>query len=123
MDDFLRNALIRKLATAEGSGNEVLAARIRARLKPAAPVAEPEPVVEAEPEPEPEPVEEEAAEADMPAEVDEPADTVPFASPQAEDLAAQYGLGHGDFDFPYSGKTGYTAADVRRAAGINQEDD
>jgi len=126
MDEFLRNALIRKLATAEGSGNSVLANRIRARLAKAVPKREPEPdpelpapdpIPEAVPEPE---TADDATEPEIPAAGPEP---VAFASPQAEEIAAEFGLGPKDFNFVQSGKTGFTVADVKRAAEITEEDD
>jgi hypothetical protein len=126
MDEFLRNALLRKLAVAEGSGDVIWAARIRARLAKAAPKFEPEPqppivepIVEIEPVPEPEmavPTAEPAIQMADPV-------SVGFASLQAEELASQYGLDPDDFDFVQSGKTGFTVADVKRAAGITEEDD
>ena len=100
--DLVTIALGRKLAAAEKSGDEALAERLRARLAPApvAPRAAP---------PAPTPAEEPVGPS--------------FASPQAEDLAKGHGLGPDDFDFEASGKHGYTVADVRRAAGLNDEEE
>jgi hypothetical protein len=53
----------------------------------------------------------------------EPAETqatppaLSFASPQAAEMAEDLGVEPEDFDFDPSGATGYTVADVRRAAG------
>jgi hypothetical protein len=52
----------------------------------------------------------------------EPKPAVPFASAAAEARAASYGLGPDDFDFEPSGASGYTVADVERAAGANEEE-
>jgi hypothetical protein len=112
MEDLTRNALLRNLAQAERLGQKERAVRIRRKLarygftRPKAPKLEEAPVAPA--------VEELVAEE--PALEAEEDVTLPFASPQAAELARELGLGPDAFDFEPSGQTGYTAADVRRAA-------
>ena len=112
MADLTRNALLRNLAQAERLGQEARVTRIRRKLarygftRPTAPKPEKAPVAPA--------VEEVATEEPtVEAEADE---TLPFASPRAAELAGELGVGADAFDFEPSGQTGYTAADVRRAA-------
>jgi len=126
MADLTRNALLRNLAQAERLGQDARVARIRRKLarygftKPTAPkpveaplapaVEEPtteEPVIE-------EPVIEEPVVEEPTVEVEADV-TLPFASPRAAELAGELGVGPDAFDFEPSGRTGYTAADVRRA--------
>lgn len=117
MDTLKRNALLRKLARAERQGQAEKAERIRYKLggfRPKAPKA-PEPVGEPVASPVEEPVVEEST-VEEPA-VEEPAVETPlFASPQADELARELGLGPHAFSFEPSGQGGYTVADVRRAA-------
>jgi pyruvate/2-oxoglutarate dehydrogenase complex dihydrolipoamide acyltransferase (E2) component len=117
MSDLTRNALLRNLAQAERLGQEARATRIRRKLArygfpvPKAPKPEEAQVA---------PAVEEAAVGEPVAEeptVEAEADvTLPFASPRAAELAGELGVGADAFDFEPSGQTGYTAADVRRAA-------
>jgi len=117
MEDLTRNALLRNLAQAERLGQEARASRIRRKLarygftRPKAPKLEEAPVAPAVEEVAPEEPVAEEPEVETQAEV-----TLPFASPQAAELARELGLGLDAFDFEPSGQTGYTAADVRRAA-------
>jgi hypothetical protein len=94
MADLTLNALRRKLARAKAAGDDALAERVRKRLGRAEPAeATAAPVAETQ--------------ATPPA--------LSFASTEAAELADE--LGVKDFDFDPSGKTGYTKADVQRAAG------
>ena len=116
MEDLTRNALLRNLAQAERLGQTARATRIRRKLarygftRPKAPKLEEAPVAPAVEEVAPEePVAEEPT-------VEALADVaLPFASPRAAELAGELGVGADAFDFEPSGRTGYTAADVRRA--------
>ena len=51
------------------------------------------------------------------------APSISYASPQAAERAEELGMGPDDFDFDPSGQTGYTVADVERAAGTDEEED
>jgi hypothetical protein len=107
MNDLVRNALNRNLASAESRGNAALAARIRARLGTYGGSAE---AVVSPPK------------VRMPKRKEEPTESaISFASPQAGELATDLGVGRDAFDFAPSGKNGFTVADVKRAAGINEE--
>jgi hypothetical protein len=122
MASLTHNALLRNLAQAEQRGQTERAARIRRRLarfgfkEPRAPQPVQEPVASPVEEPvvEEPTVEESAVEVQA---VEEPAVEAPlFASPQADELARELGLGPHAFSFEPSGQGGYTVADVRRAA-------
>ena len=121
MVNLTRNALLRNLAQAERLGQEARAVRIRRKLArygftiPRAPKAEKAPVAPAAEETTlEEPVVEEPTLEAEEVEADED-EALPFASPQAAELAGELGLGPDAFDFEPSGRTGYTVADVRRA--------
>lgn len=117
MASLTHNALLRNLAQAERRGQTERAARIRRRLarfglkEPRAPQPVQEPVASVVEDPV---VEEPTVEVEA---VEEPAVEAPlFASPQADELARELGLGPHAFCFEPSGQGGYTVADVRRAA-------
>lgn len=105
-------ALLRNLAQAERRGQAERAARIRRRLarfgfkEPRAPKPVEEPVAS---------VVEDSAEEE-PVEEGPDVEAPLFASPQADELARELGLGPHAFSFEPSGRGGYTVADVRRAA-------
>jgi pyruvate/2-oxoglutarate dehydrogenase complex dihydrolipoamide acyltransferase (E2) component len=102
MADLTLNALRRKMNRAQDAGNVALAERLRKYIaaRRGAQDAPPPP-------------------AETPAETQAETQAAPpalsFASPEAAELADELGIT--DFDFEPSGKTGYTKADVQRAAG------
>lgn len=122
MASLTHNALLRNLAQAERRGQTERAARIRRRLarfgfkKPRAPQPVQEPVAPVVEDPAVEdPVVEEPTVEEPTVEV-QAAEAPLFASPQADELARELGLGPHAFSFEPSGQGGYTVADVRRAA-------
>lgn len=111
MSHRLLIALRRKLESAEQGGHKARAERLRARIEALDPTPEPEAAGVPEP-----------VEFDVLEEEEETPDTytpvIVFASPQAEALAAENGLGTSDFaGYEPSGVSGYTTSDVRRIVG------